>query len=60
MYQLTKAMYENLAFLQGIHKATKDMAIEKAIEGLPMPLHAGAARYYQEVGIKIPAHLMPQ
>ncbi|WP_268221858.1 TAXI family TRAP transporter solute-binding subunit, partial [Vibrio cholerae] len=32
----------------------------KAIEGLPMPLHAGAARYYQEVGIKIPAHLMPQ
>lgn len=60
VYQLTKAMYENLAFLQGIHKATKDMAIEKAIEGLPMPLHAGAARYYQEVGIKIPAHLMPQ
>ncbi|WP_337912089.1 TAXI family TRAP transporter solute-binding subunit [Vibrio cholerae] len=60
VYQLTKAMYENLAFLQGIHKATKDMAIEKAIEGLPIPLHAGAARYYQEVGIKIPAHLMPQ
>lgn len=58
VYQLTKSMYENLAFLQGIHQATKVMALEKAIEGLPLPLHAGAARYYQEVGITIPAHLI--
>ena len=46
VYQLTKAIYENLPFLQGIHKATKAMAIEKAIAGLPVPLHPGAARYY--------------
>ncbi|POB67180.1 C4-dicarboxylate ABC transporter substrate-binding protein, partial [Vibrio vulnificus] len=44
VYQLTKAIYENLTFLQGIHKATKAMAIEKAIAGLPLPLHPGAAR----------------
>jgi TRAP-type uncharacterized transport system substrate-binding protein len=36
------------------------MAIEKAIAGLPMPLHPGAARYYQEVGITIPARLLAQ
>jgi len=58
VYQITKATYENLAFLNAIHGATKAMAIEKAITGLPMPLHPGAARYYQEVGIKIPAKLM--
>lgn len=29
VYQLTKAIYENLPFLQGIHKATKDMALQK-------------------------------
>ena len=29
VYQLTKAIYENLPFLQGIHKATKAMALEK-------------------------------
>ncbi len=58
VYQLTKAIYENLPFLQGIHKATKAMAIEKAIAGLPVPLHPGAARYYKEMGIEIPSGLM--
>ncbi|MBS9864740.1 TAXI family TRAP transporter solute-binding subunit [Vibrio alginolyticus] len=58
VYQLTKAIYENLPFLQGIHKATKAMAIEKAIAGLPVPLHPGAVRYYKEMGIEIPSDLM--
>lgn len=58
VYQLTKAIYENLPFLQGIHKATKVMAMEKAIAGLPVPLHPGAARYYKEMGIEIPSDLM--
>ncbi len=58
VYQITKTTYENLAFLNAIHGATKAMAIEKAIAGLPMPLHPGAAKYYQEVGIKIPARLI--
>ncbi|HHF3035392.1 TPA: TAXI family TRAP transporter solute-binding subunit [Vibrio diabolicus] len=58
VYQLTKAIYENLPFLQGIHKATKAMAIEKAIAGLPVPLHPGAARYYKEMGIEIPSDVM--
>lgn len=58
VYQLTKVMYENLSFLQGIHKATKAMAIDKAIAGLPLPLHPGAARYYREVGISIPSQLI--
>jgi TRAP-type uncharacterized transport system substrate-binding protein len=26
--------------------------------GLPVPLHPGAMKYYKEVGLKIPAHLM--
>ena len=60
VYQITKATYENLAFLNAIHGATKAMAIEKAIAGLPMPLHPGAAKYYQEVGIKIPPRLLAQ
>ncbi|UPR49911.1 TAXI family TRAP transporter solute-binding subunit [Vibrio cyclitrophicus] len=58
VYQLTKAIYENLLFLQGIHKATKAMALEKGIAGLPVPLHPGAARYYKEVGIEIPSELI--
>lgn len=58
VYLFTKTVYENLPFLQAIHPATKAMAVEKAIAGLPMPLHPGAARYYKEVGIDVPENLM--
>ncbi|WP_193176565.1 TAXI family TRAP transporter solute-binding subunit [Oricola nitratireducens] len=60
VYQITKTMYENLAFLQAIHPATKAMALEKAIAGLPVPLHPGAARFYKEQGIEIPDSLIAQ
>jgi TRAP transporter TAXI family solute receptor len=58
VYQITKTMYENLPFLLAIHKATKAMSIEKAIAGLPMPLHPGALKYYQEVGLEVPDKLI--
>lgn len=57
VYLLTKTMFENLPFLQAIHPATKAMAIEKAMGGLPVKLHPGAQRYYEEMGLTIPAHL---
>lgn len=58
VYLLTKTLYENLPFLQAIHKATKAMSLDKALAGLPMPLHRGAARYYKEVGLEIPDSLI--
>lgn len=58
VYLLTKTMYENLPFLNSVHKATLAMSLEKAIDGLPMPLHAGALKYYKEMGVKIPDRLI--
>ncbi len=58
VYLITKTIYENLNFLATIHKATRVMNIKKAITGLPVPLHPGAAKYYKEVGIQIPASLL--
>ncbi len=60
VYLITKTMFENLPFLHAIHPATKEISIEGALAGLPMPLHPGAVRYYQEVGVTIPDHLMPK
>jgi TRAP transporter TAXI family solute receptor len=60
VYLITKTIYENLGFLNAIHKATTVMALEKSIAGLPMPLHPGAARYYQEAGLQIPSRLLAQ
>ncbi|MCC0011969.1 MAG: TAXI family TRAP transporter solute-binding subunit [Rhodobiaceae bacterium] len=57
VYKITKTIYENLPFLQGIHKATNAMSLESAIAGLPVKLHPGAVRYYEEAGIQIPDRL---
>ncbi len=59
VYLIVKTIYENLPFLHNIHAATKAMALEKAIAGLPAPLHPGALRFYREAGLEIPEHLLP-
>ncbi len=58
VYHVTKVIWENLATLQEIHGATKDMRLEIAIDGLGAPLHPGAIRYYREVGLDIPQRLL--
>lgn len=58
VYLLTKTMYENLPFLLSVNKATADMAVEKALDGLPMPLHPGAVKFYKEKGLNIPEALI--
>jgi TRAP transporter TAXI family solute receptor len=58
VYQITKTIFENLPFLQAIHPATNAMSLDVAINGLPAPLHPGAARYYREQGIEIPERLI--
>ncbi len=59
VYQITKTIFENLPFLANIHRATSEMSLESAIVGLPMPLHPGAIRYYEEVGLEVPDRLRP-
>lgn len=59
VYMITKAIFENLPFLQAIHPATNEMSLEVATNGLPAPLHPGALRYYEEAGLDIPDHLRP-
>jgi TRAP transporter TAXI family solute receptor len=58
VYQLTKLLWENLSTLQEIHSATKQMNLADSLKGIPVPLHKGALRYYQERGISIPNHLL--
>lgn len=59
VYLITKTMFENLEFLRNIHPATNLLTLETALDGLPAPLHPGALRYYEEVGLEIPDHLRP-
>ncbi|MFZ1344362.1 TAXI family TRAP transporter solute-binding subunit [Thiothrix eikelboomii] len=50
-YQMTKLMFENLAEMEAAHKAAKDIKLEKALEGMPIPLHPGAEKFYKEKGL---------
>lgn len=58
VYLIVKTIYANLPFLHLIHSASEAMSLDKAIAGLPVPLHPGAARFYREQGIDIPDHLI--
>ena len=60
VYLITKTIYEHLDYFSRIHGATNVMKISKALEGLPMPLHPGAIRYYKERGIQIPPSLVKE
>lgn len=56
-YELTKAMFENIAELQAVHPAANETTIEFTMGATPIPLHAGALRYYDEVGADVPDDL---
>ncbi len=53
-YELTKAMFENIAELRAVHPAANETTIEFSMAATPIPLHAGALRYYDEVGADVP------
>ena len=50
-YQMTKLLFENLDQLAAAHAAAKAIDAAKAMDGMPVPLHPGAERYYKEAGI---------
>lgn len=50
-YQMTKHLFENLDSLVAAHQAASSIKLETALNGMPIPLHTGAERYYREVGL---------
>lgn len=55
VYQITRVIFENLEYLCGVQAAACGMSLEAARTGLPIALHPGAARYFDEVGVLDPS-----
>ncbi|PWJ20321.1 TAXI family TRAP transporter solute-binding subunit [Jannaschia seohaensis] len=58
-YEITKAMFENIADLRAVHPAANQTTVEFTLDATPVPLHPGAIRYYEEIGSEIPDRLRP-
>jgi uncharacterized protein len=51
VYGMTKALWTGLDQLSAAHSAAKAIDLKHALEGMPVPLHPGAQKYYKEVGL---------
>ncbi|HXZ01308.1 MAG TPA: TAXI family TRAP transporter solute-binding subunit [Stellaceae bacterium] len=56
VYAITKSLWSDATrrLLEATHPAGRRIRLATALDGLTIPLHPGAARYYREVGMKIP------
>lgn len=59
VYNATKAFWENLSEVHATAFFLKEVTAESAFTSVNVPVHPGAARYYDEAGIEIPADLRP-
>lgn len=51
VYEMTKGIFENIATIHSAHNAAeRHINIDSVMDGMIVPLHPGAERYYQEVG----------
>ncbi|MGI9500718.1 MAG: TAXI family TRAP transporter solute-binding subunit, partial [Geminicoccaceae bacterium] len=54
VYQITKTIFEELEYLHGLHGATRQISLDNAVNNLPLPVHEGAIRYFEEKGVEPP------
>ncbi len=52
VYAITKEVFENFDDFKKLHAAYQLLTKESMLAGLSAPIHAGAMRYYKEVGLK--------
>ena len=53
VYELTKAIFENIDAIKGAHAKGEELSLENATTGMTAPFHAGAAKYFAEKGITV-------
>ncbi len=59
VYQMTRVLFESRAKLVQTSAALATASPDYAMASTVIPLHPGAVRYYEELGVEVPAALRP-
>ena len=59
VYEATKAFWDNLVSVHATAIFLQAVTLDTAFTAVNVPLHPGAARYYEEVGVSIPEDIQP-
>ncbi|MFN4045861.1 MAG: TAXI family TRAP transporter solute-binding subunit, partial [Acidilobaceae archaeon] len=57
VYMILDIMFKHLDEWRQAHARAQAISLEKALEGMPIPLHPGAVKYYKDKGISVPPEL---
>ena len=53
VYRVTKALFQNLEKIRTSHPSVSELDLESAVQGMPIPYHPGALKYFVEKGLKV-------
>lgn len=59
-YQVTKQVFDNVSTFAASHKRGEDISLETAFDGVGLPLHPGAVKFFVEKGVEIPMEILPE
>lgn len=59
VYELVKAYHENNDLLVTTHSSAQEAVAEAILKNEVLPLHPGAIKYYEEIGIDLPDSVYP-
>lgn len=51
MYNATKAVFENIDYVSSVNSAFKATNLQNVYNGMTIPVHPGAAKYFKEKGV---------
>ena len=58
VYEIVKAVWENRDEWAGVSKSVEtQVTLDSVLEGIAIPMHPGAIRYFEEIGVEIPENL---